>query len=202
MTKTPKKKAAKKKHSQESKLGQSISKLVNHPHAKNFRRNLEETMGTAKPAPKVKENSLWSWFWHGVASALANWRGENRAHMLHMVRIENESATFVDVEGCYEGVGFVAELKTIARPEQKGKKEPSLTLSHFTTSQALFLQARADAGERAWLFVQVGDTRYLIHASVAHRFLKPFKESELAKAATEPLCGDTAMDYLLTMVGK
>lgn len=159
----------------------------------------------AKPAaPKVKENTLWNWFKDGVAAALANWHGENRTKTLHMVRVENTTgAGFSDVEGAFNGVGFIAELKTIARPEQKDKrKAPMLSLSHYTTAQALFLAARWDAGERSWLFVQVGDTRYLVPGNKANVFLTPFKESALAKASVETFAGDTAMDFLLAMVGK
>lgn len=157
-----------------------------------------------KPAPKVKENTLWHWLNDGVKEALSNWRGENSLHRLHMVRVENAaSAGYADVEACYSGTGFVAELKTLARPELKDKRKvPMLSLPHFTTAQALFLDARWHAGERSWLFVQVGDTRYLVPGKKASEFLKPFKESALAKASVDTLFGDTPMDYLLAMVGR
>jgi len=157
-----------------------------------------------KPAPKVKENTLWTWFREGVTAALQNFRGENRLSRLHMVRVENTTgAGFSDVEGAYNGTGFIAELKTLARPElQDKRKVPTLSIPHFTTAQALFLDARWIAGERSWLFVQVGDTRYLVPGNKASRFLKPFKESELSKASVETLLGDSPMDFLLAMVGK
>lgn len=170
----------------------------------NLKKSIEKLAAPLAAAPKVKENTLWNWFKDGVTAALSNWHGENVLRRLHMVRVENSaSAGFTDVEACYNGIGFTAELKTLARPEQKDKKKaPVLTLPHFTTAQALFLAARWDAGERSWLFVQIGDTRYLVPGNKANEFLKPFKESAMQKAAVDPLCGDAAIDYLLTMVGK
>lgn len=157
-----------------------------------------------KAAPKVKENTLWNWFRDGVTTALENWRGENRLSKLHMVRVENTASSgYPDVEACYSGTGFVAELKTLARPElQDKRKAPMLSIPHFTTAQALFLDARWLSGERSWLFVQVGDTRYLVPGNKASEFLKPFKETALMKASIETLLGDTAMDFLLAMVGR
>lgn len=157
-----------------------------------------------EPAPKVKENRLWQWFNDGVRAALENWHGGNQLHRLHMLRVETTTmAGYSDVEACYNGTGFIAELKTLARPEMKDKRRaPTLSLPHFTTAQALFLEARWNAGERSWLFVQVGDTRYLIPGKKANAFLKPFKEAALAAAAIDTMFGDTPMDFLLAMVGK
>jgi len=197
MKKTPKsKKVTKGQKKRGNVLQSAIKKLATGgPHP---------TTPYAKPAPKVKENTLWNWFKDGVAEALKNWRGENRAKQLHMVRVENATGSgFSDVEGCYKGTGFIAELKTLARPElQDKRKTPMLSLPHYTTAQALFLDARWNAGERSWLFVQVGDTRYLVPGNKASAFLKPFKESALAKASVETFAGDTAMDFLLAMVGR
>lgn len=198
--KATKKKATKGQAARGNVLQNSIKKLAGAAREKAIRNMKPEP----KPAPKVKENTLWNWFRAGVTSALENWRGENRLSLLHMVRVENTASSgYPDVEASYRGTGFVAELKTLARPEMVDKrKAPMLSLPHFTTAQALFLDARWASGERSWLFVQVGDTRYLVPGNKASEFLKPFKETALMKASIETLLGDTAMDFLLAMVGR
>lgn len=202
MKATKKKKVVRKKTTHE--LNQEKLSNLFKKKKTSFKVPMTATGDFKEPAPKVKENRLWQWFNDGVRVALTNWCGENRLHKLHMLRVENTTMSgYSDVEACYNGTGFIAELKTLARPEMTDKRRaPTLTLPHFTTAQALFLEARWNAGERSWLFVQVGDTRYLIPGKKAHAFLKPFKEAALEKAAVDTLLGDTPMDFLLAMVGK
>jgi hypothetical protein len=122
----------------------------------------------------MSESALWKWFRDGT---------KHLAPYLHMQRIENSIALGTpDVEGAYHICGFVIELKCAVV-----QKNGYLKFGHdLTTDQAMFLRARAAAGEASWILVRIpssirtnGYLHALIHARHADDLLKPMRETRL-----------------------
>jgi hypothetical protein len=142
------------------------------------------------PSDVTAEKNLWQW----LTKAAKGLRPEMRK-LLHWQRIENAvKAGTLDVEGTYASVGFVAELKSVPRAAK--------IVTKLTTAQAMFMLARYDAGERSWLFIEVGgDKRYLISGKHAKQLAKPIAEIELGQLS-EPMFDNTPLEVLLAMTGK
>ena len=97
----------------------------------------------------MKEASLWQW--------LAKLR---RTHQpIHIERIENRVGVGVpDVQGCYNGIPFMVELKVAPKPT-KPNTPVKIVLRE---SQREWHSDRLAAGGRSFFLVQVGKTRYLL----------------------------------------
>lgn len=139
------------------------------------------------------EKNLWQWLLK-AAKAL---RPELKKR-LHWQRIENAvKIGTLDVEGAFDSVSFVAELKSVPRA---GKIAIGLT-----TAQAMFMLARYDAGERSWLLIEVGrgfgTKRYLISGQHAKVLVKPIEEGILAQLSV-PMFDNTPLEMLYAMTGK
>lgn len=133
---------------------------------------------------KTEEKNLWKWL-KGVEQQV-------KPGALHMERVENTASRGTpDVEGCFQGACFQIELKSVVRAKT--------IRTGLTKSQAMFLNARWDAGGRAFLLIEVGgDTRYLIPGSQALKFVEPVLEKDLKKANL--LLFDTPLEVLETVV--
>lgn len=80
---------------------------------------------------------------------------------LHMERIENVVGVGTpDVNICHEGKEAWVELKLI-RSFPKRSTTP-VRIPHFKEEQLYWIQERAKAGGRAWLFVQVQGEGYFL----------------------------------------
>lgn len=139
---------------------------------------------------KTRETALWKWL-RGAISDIVN------KNELHWQRIENAIDNDTpDVEGCFKGVSFVIELKTVERVAQLKQK--------LTPGQALFLHSRWMAGGSSWLLVQVGHglqapRRYLLPGNFAPDiFTDELHEPLLNDASIINPC-DPAIEVLYTI---
>lgn len=124
----------------------------------------------------ARESRLWEWLRDGT-------RGTQG---LHMRRVENlVSEGDPDVDGCYMGRYFEAELKGCDRPVRGGNLD-----FEVRQSQVIWHRKRWRAGGNLWLYVRVGKgattLRYLVPACHTARIKEGVTEQELAELAVLP----------------
>ncbi len=91
-----------------------------------------------------RESSLWRWLAKARISLGLD---------LHMTRVENSVGSGMpDVEGCYKGVHFWIELKSVKRPIRK----TTLICPKFQPAQIPWLKRRALTGGNVFVLLQVG----------------------------------------------
>lgn len=137
---------------------------------------------------RTREKTLWAWLKRAEDQILER-------YLLHWQRIENSVGVGTsDVEGCYIGRSFIAELKSVPRAKK--------IRTELKKEQAMHIEARINAGGRAWIFIQVdGEKRYLIWGAHAFELLSPITEARLEELSVTMIEG-TAKEVLEVMSGK
>jgi len=137
----------------------------------------------------AREVRLWEWLRDGLRGTAG----------LHMRRVENLVGDGdPDVDGCYQGSYFEAELKGCDRPVRGG-----LLGFEVRQSQVIWHRKRWRAGGNIWLYVRVGKgreiKRYLVPAKHTARIKEGVTEQELADLAVLPP-DHSAADFLRRVV--
>jgi len=139
----------------------------------------------------MRESGLWGTMKRNLGSVKG----------LHMVRLENSAGNGTpDVNGCYRGQDFWAELKYLA--EFPVRPSTVVRIPHFTDEQRLWLKSRGEAGGLAWLFVQVGREYLLFDHVNAQEIGVPlgYGSVEFREAATARWVGRCDWGELLNII--
>lgn len=124
----------------------------------------------------AREARLWEWLRDGLRGTPG----------LHIRRVENMvSEGDPDVDGCWNGIYFEAELKGCNRPTKGG-----LLDFEVRQSQVIWHRRRWRCGGNLWVYVRVGKgaetCRYLVPGCHTARLKEGVTEQQLAELAVLP----------------
>lgn len=141
-------------------------------------------------------------------SSLSRWLMGARQEMgpdLHMGRVENRAAAGTpDVEGCYRGSLFWAELKSSKRPARPST--PIRLATRGREEQALWAISRTYAGGVAWYLIQVGHGHkrrlYMIDGCNVEELHAGATEARLQELDTLKMEKPKPSDVVLCLAGR